>query len=281
MRGPRHPRRVRALNEFLYSFGIEALKPVLTGLLLPPVLWMWPLLLGAVGLWRRRGWGWLVTLLAIAGLWLSCTTWMGSLLTQVLTHAPPPLTEARITALARQPATAIVVLGAGRYARSEDYGVAAPKPLTLERLRYGLWLSRRTGLPVAYTGGIGHGADPGATEAEVADGVARSDFNRPLRWLEDRSRDTRENARLTVQLLSRDKIQRMVLVTHRAHMRRSLRAFEEAARAQGVSVEFVAAPVGPARQGHPLTPDQLFPTGEGLMETRYAVREWLGWLAGA
>ena len=269
------------MNEFLYNFGIEGLKPVLTALLLPPVVWMWPLLLGAVGLWRRRGWGWLVTLLAMAGLWLSCTAWAGSWLTQVLTQAPPPLTEARIAALARQPGTAIVVLGAGRHARSTDYGVAAPKPLSLERLRYGIWLSRRTGLPVAYTGGIGHGADPGATEAEVADAVARSDFNRPLRWLEDRSRDTRENARLTMQLLSRDKVQRMVLVTHRAHMRRSLRAFQEAARAQGTTIELVAAPVGSAVQGNPFTLDQLFPTGEGLMEARYAVREWLGWLAGA
>jgi uncharacterized SAM-binding protein YcdF (DUF218 family) len=269
------------LNDLLYNLGIEWLKPVLTALVLPPVVWLWPLLLGAVGLWRRRAWGWVLTLFGMAGLWLGSTVWAGAVLTQLLTQPPPHLSEARIASLARQPGTAIVVLGAGRYARAPDYGVAAPKPLSLERLRYGLWLSRRTGLPVAYTGGIGHGAEPGATEAEVADRVARSDFNRPLRWLEDRSRDTRENARLTVQLLGGENIQRMVLVTHAAHMRRTLRAFEEAARLQGKTVEFVPAPVGSAGRGRSFAADDLLPSGEGVMAVRYAVREWLGWLAGA
>ncbi|OYU71816.1 MAG: hypothetical protein CFE45_42100 [Burkholderiales bacterium PBB5] len=190
------------------------------------------------------------------------------------------MSAAQRQALKGAPHTAIVVLGAGRRAQVLETGEAALKPLTMERLAHGLWLAKRTGLPVAYSGGIGHGSLPGATEAEVAQRVATQDFGQPLRWTEDRSRDTRENARYSVALLHAAGIQRIVLVTHAFHQRRALAAFERASRDAGVAMALLPAPVGVLPQ-RPLNLGDWLPNEEAFALSRIVLHEWLGWLAGA
>ena len=83
----------------------------------------------------------------------------------------------------------------------------------------------------------------GSTEAAIADRIAREEFGLPLRWREDRSRDTRENAAASVRLLRAAGVRRIVLVTHAWHMPRALRAFQEADPDLPVS----PAPVNPVR----------------------------------
>jgi uncharacterized SAM-binding protein YcdF (DUF218 family) len=206
---------------------------------------------------------------------------MGVLLTRGLLSPPPALGLAAMRELRRAPHTAIVVLGAGRRLLAPEYALSNLTPLSMERLRYGLWLGRETALPVAFSGGVGHGGDEGASEAEIAARIAEREFGRPLRWTEGASRDTRENAMRTVALLQREGMQRLVLVTHDFHMKRALRNFQTAAQQHGGLPQVVPAPMGLPVPGLGLKAGDWMPSASGLTATNRALREWLGYLAGA
>jgi uncharacterized SAM-binding protein YcdF (DUF218 family) len=266
------------MNEIFLTLGIESWKPLLSVFLLPPVPLLLMVLVGARLMYRRRLLAWLLILLGVVGLWLLCTGAVSQSLVRVLTKPPPALSESALNDLKRAPKTAIVVLGGGRRAYAPEYGMSTLHARSVDRLRYGLWLSRETNLPVAFSGGIGHGAVEGPTEAEIAARVAEREFGRPLRWVEGDSRDTRENAVRTVALLKAQGIERIVLVTHDYHMRRSLQNFERAAA--GSPMQIVPAPMGLPNPGRWRLVDWL-PHREALEDSSIAIHEWLGRLAGA
>ena len=60
---------------------------------------------------------------------------------------------------------AIVILSAGRHFNAPEYGGDIPNQFALERIRYGVWLARRTLLPILVTGGLG--AEDSPAEAEI------------------------------------------------------------------------------------------------------------------
>ena len=269
------------MNNLLVRFGLEPWKAVLGLLLLPPVPFLLLAVLGGLWLPRRRLLGWLSLGLALLGLWGMSTLAVGQGLVERLTTPPPALDAAQRAGLVGAPRTAIVVLGAGRRRLAPEYGTPELNPMTLERLRYGLWLARQTRLPVLFSGGVGYGSLPGATEAEIGAQVALRDFGQRLRWSEDRSRDTNENARFTVAMLRAEGIRRIVLVTHDFHQRRALAAFERALMSSvGPAIELLPAPMG-LTPPHAVRLIDLMPTGEGFALSRLALHEWLGRLAGA
>lgn len=267
------------MNELLFSLGLQDLKRW-SVLLLPPTPLLVLALLGGWQLARRRALGWLMLVLAMTGLWLTSTAGMAELLKQRLLRPPPPVSAEQVAALRRAPETVIVVLGAGRRELAPEYGMATLSPLSMERLRYALWLARETQLTVAMSGGVGPGGAPGASEAEIGARIAAREFGRPLRWVETASRDTRENALRTTALLQPERVARIVLVTHDFHMRRALRNFERAAARSGWAVQIVPAPLGLATPG-PWTLGDWLPSGAGARECWIVLREWLGWVAGA
>jgi uncharacterized SAM-binding protein YcdF (DUF218 family) len=268
------------VNEILFSLGIESWKPWLTLLVMPPLPFIVLVLAGARLMFRRRLAAWLLVLLGCAGLWLMCTVGLAKLMLNGLLKPPPVLGSSEIAELKRQPHTAIVVLGGGRRLLAPEYGVATLKPRSIERLRYGLWLARETGLPVAFSGGVGLGAEPGPTEADIAARIAERDFGRALHWLENESRDTRENSLRTVALLRPQGIEQIVLVTHADHMPRALRHFRRDAEAGTPKLRIVAAPMGGPAHGNYVATDWL-PSATGFEMTSATLHEWLGWLAGA
>ena len=274
------------LNELLLQFGSGSWKPTLTALLLPPVPLLVLMLLGAGLVRRRPAWGWLLLLAGAAGIWLGSTTAVGQWLQDRLLQPPHVLSRQELQQLrerlpgAAAPGSAIVVLGAGREGYAPEYAAPNLSPQAMERLRYGLWLSRETGLPVAFSGGTGYAQVDGIAEAEVAAQIAMRDFARPLKWTEAGSRDTRENAERSVRLLRSAGVTRIVLVTHGWHMRRSLRAFEQAIARSGGGIDLVAAPMGLARDDS-AAPLPWLPSQAGFTDTRHALREYLGLLAGA
>ncbi|MET0335779.1 MAG: YdcF family protein, partial [Rhizobacter sp.] len=155
------------MNGLLTLLGIEAWKPVATALILPPLPFFLLLLIGARLILPRRGLGWFVILLSIAGLWLSACQGTAQVLSQFALKPPPALSldavaELKAAVKAKQP-VAIVVLGGGADALAPEYGVSNLNPLSVERLRYALWLSRETGAPVAFSGGVGWGEADGQT----------------------------------------------------------------------------------------------------------------------
>ena len=259
--------------------GFGAWKPFLAALVLPPVPLLLLVLLGARLMLARRGWGWLVILTSTALLWLTACSGTARLLSQFVLHPPAALSADRIKDLKSQAksSTAIVVLGGGMEPFAPEYGVSSLRHPSLERLRYGIWLSRQTGLPVAFSGGVGWGQPDAKPEARIAAQIAATEFGLPLKWIEDSSRDTRENAARTVALLRPAGIQRIVLVTHGWHMPRAVHAFEVAA---GGAVQIEAAPMGLA-QGFELAPLTWIPSPGGMSEVRHVLRELAGSLFGA
>lgn len=258
-------------------FDYSVFKALLLAAALPPAP---PLLLAVWGGWRlKRGkrFGHGLLLLGMAGLWLSSTEAAGELLSRAVGQ-PPLLEPARVDALRGQADGAVLVLGGGVRRFAPEYGAGAPTELTAQRLAYGVWLARRTGWPLGFSGGIGWAAtELRQPEAVTVGRVAAQDYGLPLRWAEGKSRDTRENAAHTLPLLAAAGVKRVLLVTHDAHMRRAMRAFEAEAGKSGI--EIVPAPVG-------LHDDALSSFGDwcpsvgGFARVRYVVYETLAWWGG-
>jgi uncharacterized SAM-binding protein YcdF (DUF218 family) len=270
------------MNELFVLLGWQAWKPVFAAVVLPPVPLLVLVLIGARMILWRRGWGWLAVLVAVSGRWLGCCEGSAEWLQHVLVKPPAALDADAIAALKHDGGgnAAIVVLGGGREPLAPEYGVSNLHPRSLERLRYGLWLSRQTGLPVAFSGGTGHAQTAGTPEAEIAARIAAEEFGRPLKWVEDRSRDTRENAALTIALLQPSHVHTIVLVTHGYHMRRALRDFRAAAAHEDTPIEIVAAPMGLApHDERPML--RWMPTDDGFSLTREVLREAIGWIMGS
>jgi uncharacterized SAM-binding protein YcdF (DUF218 family) len=268
------------VNDIFVMLGIEAWKPLLGTLLLPPVPFLILILVGARLIYRRRLLAWGLLLFGVLGTWGCTTTAVGGALTNALLMPPRALSGTEIAELKKAPRTAIVVLGGGRKLLAPEYGLSTLKEYSLERLRFAIWLSRETSLPVLFSGGVGHGAPAGASEAEIAARIAEREFNHPLRWIESASRDTNENAYRSLALLQEQGIDHVLLVTHSFHMRRALGAFERAKQRANLDFKVTAAPMD-VQAGSRLTLDSWLPSVDGFEDTRLALHEWLGRLAGA
>lgn len=268
------------MNSLFVLLQIESWKPLLGALLLPPVPLLVLLLIGARLMLPRRGLGWLVVATSVALLWLTACTGTARLLSQFVLRPPAALTAERIQELkaqvgAKQP-IAIVVLGGGMEPFAPEYGVSNLQPTSVERLRYGVWLSRETGLPMAFSGGVGWAQRDGKPEAQVAARIAAAEFGRPLKWTEEMSRDTRENAAFSAALFRKQGIRHVVLVTHGWHMPRALNAFQQAAP----DLRIEAASMGLAQR---LEQPALswIPSAAGTTDVRNILRELLGRALGA
>jgi len=200
-------------------------KTLLRNLILPPA---GPLLLAIIGLLllrRRPQLGRVLLAVALGSLWLLSLPVVADALTRLTMHYPP-LDLGEPTR-----AQAIVILGGGgQRAYAPEYGGPAAEPLLLERLAFGAYVARRTGLPVLVTGN-------GIEATAMSISLARN-FGVETRWVEARSYDTFENARNSAQLLRADGVQRIVLVTGATHLWRAAHEFT----ATGLTV--VPAPVG-------------------------------------
>lgn len=276
--------RPTSLNSLFVLLGIESWKPLLTALLLPPAPLLLLVLLGMPLVRRRPAVGGFAVLLGLGLLWLGTCLGSAQALSFLMLQPPPALGasrlgELRVEARAEQ-RSAIVVLGGGVEPYAPEYGGSNLRPTSLERLRYGLWLGRETGIAVAFSGGLGHAQGQSAPEADVAATAAARDFGRPLRWIENGSRDTRENAARSVALLRRDGIEHLIIVTHGWHMPRALRAFTQAVAQTGATMRIEAAPMGLARNFE--SPAlQWLPSSTGFTEVRNVLREFVGLAAGS
>jgi len=233
-------------------------------LLLPPVS---PLLLCLAGVLLRRrmprGAAAMVALGVIVLLLLS--TRAGALLVvRPLENQYPALSDPGAAGSAQ----AIVILGSRRIVGAPEYGGADDaNPIGMKRLQYGAYLHRRTGLPILVTGGNPDGSPE--SEAAVMARVLQRDFGVPVRWQEQHSDTTAENATLTAAMLKAEGIERVLLVTDSLHMPRAMRAFAlSGLQAQAAPTLFA----GPARAR--LT--DYLPNAGSLQLSSYALHEWVG-----
>jgi uncharacterized SAM-binding protein YcdF (DUF218 family) len=236
------------------------LRKLLAGLVLPPT---GPLLLAIAGAllvrrWPRLGrvmlWSGLLILLA-----LSLHPVADLLLRLANESAPVRIEDART-------AQAVVILGCCVRREALEYGGDTLGRLALERVRYGAKLARETGLPVLVSGGTVYGDT--ATEASLMRAALEQELNVPVRWAEDRSRNTHENARFSAAMLRRDGVRRVVLVTHGFHMRRARAEFVAA------GLEVVPAPTLIPRFMI-ASPFDFLPSVGALQGSYYALHELL------
>lgn len=236
-------------------------KSLLSILLLPPVNLVFVILVGVVVLRIvPRLARWLITIAALLLLVLAMPAVANVMLGALERNLPTTPPSAK-------PPGAIVILGA-----DVSHIVGAPSGetvgrLTLERLRAGAALQRKTQLPILVSGGdLPHDTTPLA--ALMRDSLTQ-DFQVPVRWTEDRSRDTWQNARDSAAILHADGINSIYLVTHSWHERRALMAFA------GTGIAVTAAPT-PLDRSAPLIPADFVPRVSAWQTSYYALHEWFG-----
>jgi uncharacterized SAM-binding protein YcdF (DUF218 family) len=238
----------------------ETATYVAASFLLPPTSL---LLLALCGLWLARsrvrlGIG--LTTASLLLLLLLSTGFVAQTLLRTLEVVPP-------ADLRAADAQAIVILAGGRNRGALEWGGGETlSAFSLQRVRYGARLANATGLPVLVTGGNPERAL--YAEATLMRDALEREFDVRVRWVEDKSDTTADNAHLSAPLLRAAGIKRILLVTDAWHMPRALPLFER----EGLTV--VPAPMGYLGQ-RAFRWQMLVPSAEGLRQTSLALREWL------
>jgi uncharacterized SAM-binding protein YcdF (DUF218 family) len=173
-------------------------------------------------------------------------------------------------------ADAVVVLGGG--ARDLSWVPSGPEPSasSLERLVCALQLARKHHLPLVVSGGSGETKPGDAREADaMADTAIRLGFPAQDIIIENRSRNTRENAEAVQKLLPGKTV---ILVTSSFHMWRSVGMFKK----QGFSV--LPAPAGYRSQTRHGSYTDYLPQADALASSSTAIAEYLSlswyWITG-
>ena len=122
-------------------------------------------------------------------------------------------------------------------------------------------LHRQTGLPVLASGGDG--------EAAAIKNHLEKNLHTPVKWTEDNSLNTEQNARFSADILAKSQVRKIILVTHAMHMRRAQAMFVD----QGFEVfpaptDFSAWPK--------LRWTDLLPSSEGAKLAKSALHEVFG-----
>ncbi len=236
---------------------------LLASFLLPPLSLV---LLGGVGWWLSRRFrlaGKAIIMISIV-LLLGLSTGAGSrLLVAPLENRSLPVPNPKMV-----DAQAIVILGGGRsFAAPEDGNRDQPGAQTLVRLRHGARLQRLTGLPVMVSGGAPDRG--GESEAAVMARALREDFKIPVRWIEDTSENTAQNAAHAATILREAGIDRVLIVTDAMHMPRAMQIFSNTGLAA------IPAPTD-FRSRKPLSAADFIPSAGSLQTSHYALHEWIG-----
>lgn len=237
------------------------LKKILTVLVLPPT---GPLLVALFGLalaGRRPRLGKTLAWLGVAGLLALCLPPVSHLLRQTVDQTPP------LELSQSHGAQALVILGGGIRRGAPEYGGDTLGRLTLERVRYGALVARRTQLPVLVSGGAPSG---GVSEAELMKRALAEEFGVEVAWTEARSRDTQSNAVQSAAILLPAGVKRVLLVAHGFDMPRARAEFAAA------GLEVIPAPtvvaLGASFSAHPL---DWLPGMGALQGSYYALYELL------
>jgi uncharacterized SAM-binding protein YcdF (DUF218 family) len=269
-----------------------AVRNLIAELLMPPGIWLWLILLPLFLFKKRELLQKTLIVFSILMIWLTSTNYIAVQLTNALGSiitwsAPLDLNvlenKHNVNQGAKQNGVinsskpgaeqAIVILGGGRrsgaieYPQYQDQNIEAR---AMERVRYGVTLSKATRLPILVTGGAPDATSGNElTEAELTQKVLNNEFQVQARWLEKQSRTTEENAAFSAKMLKQEGITHIYLGTHFWHMPRAQAVFEK----HGLKV--TPAPMGfyQKDQFHPL---DFYPSSTGIERMRLIWSEALG-----
>ena len=99
--------------------------------------------------------------------------------------------------------------------------------------------------------------------------MLEQEFDTPVKWVEDKSDNTLENARYSYHLLQQSGIKRIYLVTHAWHMPRSLSVF------QAVGFEVIPAPTAYTTR-YKTNLMTFIPNADALVTSRIYLHEIIG-----
>lgn len=231
--------------------------------LIPPNLFIVLTIVGVALAWRRTRLGLAVATVGAVLLYLAATPLAAYGLlwsVEALAGAMPALASAA-------PPGAIVVLS-GDYRRSATPGEPdRVGPLTLERLAEAARQERRLGLPLLVSGG--RPRETADSLAGMMSAALQNDFQVPVRWREDRSANTFENAAFSAEILRRAGVPAALVVTHPWHMARALWSFHAA----GYPVVPAALTAG---ESFSLSLGSFVPQVPALVRSYYALHELIG-----
>ncbi len=194
-------------------------KKLVTPFVLPPGLFILVLLAGGIWQVMRRKWRPAFLLITLGMImWFAAIPPTAHLMTRYLETQYPLPTNPQ--------GDVIVMLGGAIYEGAPDLsGLGAPSASASERLLTTARLYRRTGLPIILSGGKVW------EERKALMGPVYMRFLMDLGvpadriFLENRSRDTFENALYTAELCRQKGYQQPIVVTHALHMPRAMLCF--------------------------------------------------------
>lgn len=237
---------------------------LLKSLLLPPGCLVVLLALSIVVVRRRPRLSFYLVCLSLVLFCLLSNLYVGQ---RVMAWLQPDVALSETALVAFRP-QAIVVLGADRLNAAPEYGGRDTAGSNLlVRLRYAAKLHRETGLPILVSSGPGYEnrESQGDTMAEILE----QEFQVPVQWRETGSLTTWQNAAFSAPVLASAGVERILLVTHAFHMRRSVETFEY------FGLDVLPAPTGFMGRGGP-TPEDFLPSVSGLLLNQWALHEVLG-----
>ena len=231
------------------------LKSLARTLILPPASLLIVAFVGLLLMPRRRRLGVAMVVIGVGSLWLCSMPAVSNVLIHFAERYPPLDPSKPLNA------QAIVIIGGGGMRMAPEYGGWALEGEALERVSYAAFLAHRTGLPILVSGT--------REEARGMSTTLSRDLGIPVRWAENQSGDTYENARFSARILQADGIRRILLVTSSPHEWRAAHEF------MGAGLEVVPAPVG-GDVPHPYDVTSFVPTVHGLHRSYDALYELLG-----
>jgi len=239
-----------------------AFKKAITSLVLPPGLFIVILILSGFLLLKKSWKAGLVNIIIGFSLWCASIIPVSDMLMKGL--------ETGLTMPKDPRGDVIIVLGGGVYDEVPDLsGEGAPSEDALARLVTAVRLQKRLHVPVIVSGGA---VFPWRRPEALVDARLLADLGVPTDKIiiEDKSRDTLENARHTDQICKDHHFSRPLLVTSAYHMKRAVLSFKK------VGMDVTTFPSAFKVWKRTYHWDDYLPTSFG--DTRTACREYVGLL---
>lgn len=177
--------------------------------------------------------------------------------------------------LKKSKAKAIIVLGAGRYSNAIEYQnqTDAISSNALTRLKYAVYLHKKSNIPLLLSGGSTHGEL--VSEASIMQTTLENYFNLKAKWLDSNSVNTWYNAEYSAKILATENIKDVILVTHALHMPRAKMAFESfGLNVTAAPLEFSAI----NKRFEDYTVLHMLPSSEAIRKSGAAMHEFIGYL---
>jgi len=237
-------------------------KKTLSPFLLPPGLFITILLISGVWFLSKKHWK-----AAIVNFLIGLCIWIFSI---------PPVSDIMLRKLESEfympenpVGDVIILLGGGVYEGVRDYsGIGVPSEYMLARIVTAVRLHGKLKIPIIVSGGSvfrhKNAESPIVRRFLIDLGVSPDKV-----ILEDKSRDTIENAKYSLEICKENGFQKPILITSAYHMKRAVMSFEK------VGMKVMPFPAGfKTWQDKKYGWDDYLP--DSLNDSKIAVREYIG-----